>query len=447
MKLTFVFILITASFSLLCQTKFKYPKSESMLLSKTTNFKAYNDHKALRILDEIKYYILQGDLGQAKLKLIQAKYESGFSKPIQLRYLAIIEFLNGKYKKSSEILSNNIFQSPKYFKKVCLLQTLNFVMIDNKNEAKNNWRRCESLTYHDSENNQSWMHTLVALTGNYFTKDKINFFKNKSIRASSLDNLKLYLKLALYLDEYNYVLKKIETLDYLALEDPQIRELIGIMFYRASNFSKAMQYFANLETPNINNIKASFYQADKKYELAYAAYKVALKSKDDSKLALTNLIPLSWKLRQWNEGLKYTLQHDKRENLKYKHLQAAYLSQKEDYEKSNKILRYIMRKKNNTVSKQINTIISYNYLKLKDNKKAAKYISRSCELSDGMSCMFQFHFSSWDNFAQQTTKSDQSIIRSNLYKRYIAGLNNDKLDEHSYIEQKHIEKLDLKESF
>ena len=94
-------------------------------------------------LARIKLAIINGDYEIARILLLKAKYDKNFSLPIQSRYLAILEFIQGNYSKSLEALQQKELSRIKYKDKTCLMETLNLIIVDKASEASENWQNCK----------------------------------------------------------------------------------------------------------------------------------------------------------------------------------------------------------------------------------------------------------------------------------------------------------------
>ena len=80
---------------------------------------------------------------------------------------------------------------------------------------------------------------------------------------------------------------------------------LGFGGHNAVVLVKAFEYIEGLSSPNSENIRGNLFLAQKKYELAYAQFKLALKRKVNSQNSLERIIPISWMLKQWKDGLEY----------------------------------------------------------------------------------------------------------------------------------------------
>ena len=212
--------------------KFKYPKNQEIVDEYFFNRKLLNNINIANKLAAIKYQIINGNLEKAKVLLLQAKYTDDFSKSIQFRYLGIIHFIEGNYKSSQEFLTKKEMYQIQNTSKICLLRTLNYVILENIPNAKLEWNRCVDATVNKSPTNHVWMTTLLKLKMN----DEANItkvpFKAINIENEEGNFLRLYLKLSLYLNQQQKVLKRIPLLTIEAYQDEEIRELIGLLYYR-----------------------------------------------------------------------------------------------------------------------------------------------------------------------------------------------------------------------
>jgi len=426
---------------------FKYPLSN--FTKKELNY--YTSMKEnIRIQDNlasIKYQLINGNLEKAKLMLLQAKYTEDFSRVVQYRYLSIIHFIEGDYKKSLEYLTKKEMYNIGFSKRICLLRTLNFLILNKVSEGRSEWNNCIDSTLTDSPSSHLWMSTLVKLKMN----DEPNItdipFKKINIENEQGNFLRLFLKLALYLNKEEVILDRIALLNDTVFEDPEIRELMGMLYYRSKKIVNSYRFIEDLNSPNAENIKGNIYLTQKKYELAYGQFKLALNKKLNSQNSLERIIPVAWLLKQWDDGVSYIDQLETEPRDLYNKLtaRAAFLTQSNRFKEAKDTLNQIVIGSKNSQSPEVNQLYSYTAIMLKDNTDAETYSDKACKNLDGLNCWLQFHLSIWENFAL-TIHRDEKIIneKDDLLAKYSAGFEKEPLKEDLYINQKDIEELDNK---
>lgn len=425
--------------------KFTYPKNPDGLLESDFNRKMIQNETISKRLGAIKYSMINGNLEKAKVMLLQSKYTDDFSRVVQYRYLGMIHFIQGNYKQSQEFLTHKSMYNISSNDKLCLLRTLNFVILEELPKAKLEWNRCLDATVNASKTQHIWMNTILKLKLNNEPKITEVPLKKINIENEQGDYLRLFLKMALYLNQQDKIFDRLSFLSEAAFADPEIRELIGMLYYRQGKLVKAYEFIEDLESPNSENIKGNLFLAQKKYELAYGQFKLALKKKVNSQNALERIIPVAWILRQWEDGLEYIekLKVDPVDKYNKIALKAAFLTQAGKYAEAENQLKIIVQGSNDAQSSEVNQLFSYNSIMLKDNKTSEKYADKACRFQEGLNCWVQFHFAIWENFAL-TAHRDEKILEgsSDLSKEYTSSFTKNSIEEDLYVNQKDIEELD-----
>jgi predicted negative regulator of RcsB-dependent stress response len=425
--------------------QFEYPKNQSELEGLDYYRKLKANQTIQSNLAAIKYQIINGNLERAKMMLLQSKYSDGYSKVIQFRYLSIIHFIQGNYEKSLSFLTKEDMYNISFEKNICLLRTLNYLILNKVNLGNTEWNRCVNATLGKSPTSHLWMTTLVKLKLND-EKNITNIpLKNINIENETGDFLRLFLKLALYLNKQGHVLSRIQYMNTDNFKDPQIRELIGLLYYRNGNILNSFRFVEDLNSPNAENIKGNIFLTQKKYELAYAQYKLALNKKINSRNSLERIIPVAWLLKQWDDGYNYVdrLAVDPKDLSNKLTIKAAFLTQQKKYKEAKKVLTKIVIGSRNSQSPEVNQLFSYNAMMLKDLTLTNKYSDQACKNLDGVNCWLQFQLNTWENFPLTLQRDgDISSNNSDLLDEYTSAIKKDSLEEDVYVNQVDIEELD-----
>lgn len=400
---------------------------------------------AVERLASIKYFLLGGNTDLAKLRLLHASYKNDFSRPIQLRYLAIVSFIEGKYAESLEYLNKPELAQFEYLKKVCLLKSMNLVILDKTRELETFWPQCREATLGHTTSLHLWIETLISLRIKE-NRDAVQApFKNLAIENNSGDFLRIYLKLALYLNQQQVIFPRLPYMSIEVFKNDELRELIGMLYYRDGQLLNTYKFIEDLDTPNSENIKGNIYLAQNKYELAYAQFKLALKAKSNSANALERIIPVAWRLRQWKDGLGYLSKYEvssEKESEKNA-ITAAFLIQIGEFEKAREILLKLTQRYENGNTPEINTLLMYTYLNLKDELNLAKFAGKACEQKVGLACWMVYQMSIWEDISL-TSFRDEKILSSkeSLVEKFKSSFTEEPLKEAVYISQRDVEELE-----
>lgn len=397
-------------------------------------------------LKKVKYYLINGETRLAAVYLSKLAYTQTKLRPIIYRYLAILSFIQGDYHKTYSYLKFPELQNIPHYGKICLLKTLAEIVLDKKYDLENTWTRCQIENPGEiREKNLIWLDTLVQLKLNPRPGITKVPFKSFKINALENDEAKVMMKLALYLNQEQLIIEQIPDLSVEHLQDPEIRELAGQAFFRTGALAKAYRFTQDLRSPNSENIKGNLYVMRKKYELAYAQFKVALEQKQNSLNAMERLLPLAWLLGDWEGGSKYaemviTSPHTLISKMT---ILAAFLMQKGDYKAATNLLENISRKSEKGTSIEVTQIATFTALMQNQPDVARKQAQMSCEQYDLMSCWLLFQLTQWDNFPLAIRREDKISEKKEWEKLTQSDLNNP-LKEPIFVNQLDVEELDDK---
>jgi hypothetical protein len=398
-------------------------------------------------LGKIKYSILNGNLERAKVDLLRLSEKEPFVRIIRKRYQAIIYFLTGKYDKSIEVLSDPKFNTLDMFAKTCHLKVLNMVILDKQINLKKIWKKCKKYTKHHETTKALWFDNLVQLRTNkknYLAKHKIKRLKSLGYEEKFI---KLYLKLSLYMNQEDTILKFIQELPAEYFLNDEIREIMGHLYYRKGKLGVSFDFLEDLKTVNAENIKGNIYLAQEKYELAYAQFKLALNQKQDSYNAIERALPLSWILAQWNDGVDFSQRMYRSESNKNKKLAVltAFYLQLGKYKEALKNLEELTVFAKYSQPFEINQLYAYTSLVNNDINKMKIYADYSCRKLDAMNCWLLIQTSMWEDFSKTIERTDEvSSDATSLLTSLKNNIYDQPIDEDNFIDQFDIEELDDK---
>lgn len=425
---------------------FVFPSSQYKLAEESLQTKQFEASIKLDLLSKIKYLIIRGNLEYAKVLLKEASISTDFSKPIQLRYLALIYFIEGKYQQTLDLLKREELTTFQAEPRVCFMRTLSLIILNKVNKAKKSWVPCFDSTLSYSPTDLLWMKTLVDLKIKEDPKTIDRVFKDISVENLDKESLRIYLKLALYLNQHEKVIPRFKLFSEEVLSDTTLRELIGFNYFRAGQVEKAYSVIESLTTANSEIFKGNLYSFQKRYDLAFAQYKLALNLKNNSLNAIDRLIPLSWKLAQYQEGLKFLQKNPITPANKVEHytLMAAFLSLDEKINTSQTVLDQVIELTNRGEPLEVSQLITYNSIKLSQMDKIELFSGSSCEKYDGLNCWINGLALFWPEAFDQEKKK---LPVHGTKKRYLPDsmtlvLNKDPIIEINPIDQKKIEELD-----
>lgn len=420
---------------------------EAVLDLEELNKELFSERKSQhKDLVKIKYHLLNGEISLAKFLLRKLTYTKTNLRPLVYRYLALISFVESDFLKTYEYLSVPELQDIPHFGKVCILRVLTEIVLEKKEQLEESWKDCQSHNVTNFRNkNLIWLDLLVELK----TRPKVGItsipFKGIKLASYSAEEIKIILKLALYLNQEEMLAGQLTELTIDQLEDPEIREIIGQIFFRTGAFKKAYQFIEDLKSPNAENIKGNIYVLRKKYEIAYAQFKLALEQKSNSQNALERLLPLAWILGDWESGVQYSEQlNSQAKNYAHKlTLMAAFQMQKGEYNKAGQTLNTISYKTMRGTELSVTQLASFTSLMQNKAGEAQKNALLSCEQYDLINCWILFQLGQWEDFPLMLRREEE-IPKKNDWEKLTKSNLNEPLKEAVFVNQVDIEELDDK---
>jgi tetratricopeptide (TPR) repeat protein len=397
-------------------------------------------------LKRVKYYLVNGETRLAQVHLTKLAYTNTKLKPVIYRYLGILAFIEGRFQKSYDYLSLKELQEISHYKQICTLKALNLIVLDRKNKLEKEWQNCLTTNLkHFDDDHFVWIDTLVQLK----LKPRPGFtqvpFKGVRIASMANDQIKIILKLALYLNQEKIVEEQLNDLDITQINDNEVRELIGQVYFRLGSLVKAYRFIEDLKSPNAENIKGNLYILRKKYELAYAQFKLALEQKQNSQNAMERILPLAWLLGDWEEGAKIAERviAAPQTQINKMTLVAAFYTQKGDYDKAKETMdNIVIRSRRGT---EIDVTQLHSFVGLMQNKVhvVKKKAALSCQQYDLINCWLSLQLEQWDSFPLTIRRPDKLPVKKE-WERLSQETISQPLTETVYVNQLDIEELDDK---
>lgn len=397
-------------------------------------------------LKKVKYFLINGEFRLASVHLSKLSYTHTKLRPVINRYLAILAFIQGDYAKTHDFLSLPELQTIPHFAKICVLKVLSEIVLDKKLTLEENWERCQvENSGNFRERNLIWLEVLVQMK--LYPRRGMTKVPFARTRISALENeeAKVMMKLALYLNQEELLARELLDLTVDQLQDPEIRELAGQVFFRTGALAKSYRFIEDLKSPNSENIKGNLYLLRKKYELAYAQFKLALEQKLNSQNAMERLLPLAWLLGDWEGGSKYSEQvlTSPNTHINKMTIVAAFSMQKGDYEKASSVLESISQLSRRGTEIEVTQLAAFTALMQNKTERARKQAQMSCEQYDMINCWMLFQLSQWDAFPLTIRREDQ-IPEKKEWEKLVQNDIRKPLKETVFVNQLDIEELDDK---
>lgn len=397
-------------------------------------------------LKRIKFYMVSGEINLASVYLSKLAFANTKLRPVIYRYLAILSFIAGDFKKSYGLLEGHELSSTPHYAKVCNLRVLNQIILDITYDLEDQWNRCKIENFGNFfRSNMWWLETLIEI------KLRPRFgitkapFKGVKLESFSIDELKIFLKLSLYLNQEKLLIGEIAELTPEQLQDLEVRELVGQIFFRTGALANAYKYIEDLKSPNAENIKGNLYLLRNKYELAYAQFKLALEQKQNSQNAMERLLPLAWLLGDWEGGAHYAerVSTSPETFINKMTLAAAFHVQKGTFDNARQILDVVTQKSRRGGEIDVTQLYSFTSLMQNRPTETRKYANLSCAQYDLTNCWLLFQLGQWDAFPLMIRREDK-IVHKREWEKLAKEDINTPLKEIVYVNQLDIEELDDK---
>ena len=394
-------------------------------------------------LRQAKTAIINGDLELAYFFLSKVNSRRSDLTLVKQRYLSFIKFIEGDYKESYELISSNQYNIHQFYQQVCLLRIINLVALDDMPRFKDEMAACQNATIDYAPNNHFWLKQISNIKER--NKDLLKGNLILKLRETLADNdyIKIWMKLALYINREDVIISKLASFPADAYKDKEIRELVGFAYYRLGEVEKASEFIEDIETPNADNIRGNINLSQNKLELAFGHFKLALKKKQNSQNALERGIPLAYLLGQWDDGLIMLKRSVKSEDERKKiALQTVLNIRKDDIDTSRKLLSVLEYKFNNQLPYELILMDTYVSLREGNQERLKNSAANGCDKDEGMHCWLYMKLLDWDNIGK-TMKREEPTLTSEFS---IDDLKTQKeiipLDDIIMIDQKDIEELD-----
>ncbi len=395
-------------------------------------------------LQKIKYYILNGETRLARLYLDKLNYTQTRLKPIIYRYQGILNFMEGEYERSLEFLSKPELKQIPHYERICVLKVLNLLVLSKKYQIENEWGRCQTENARTlNQTTLPWLNTLIEL------KIRPNYgatkvpFKETKLASLEIPELRLLLKMALYLNQEEVVIPQFNSLDIDHLSDPEIRELMGHLYFRQGELVNSYKLVQGLSSPNTENIRGNLYLLRKKYELAYAQFKLALEMKQNSQNALERLLPLAWIMKDWQKGVEYAERYiaSPQTQISKLTIMAAFLLENERYDEAKNLLNVISQRSRFGYHLDAAQIHAYVGLVQNNREVVRKNARASCDQYDLIYCWVTQQMETWEAFPVTMKRKDKVVEKMDWEKLTQEDIN-EPIKEVSYVNQLDIEELD-----
>jgi tetratricopeptide (TPR) repeat protein len=404
----------------------------------------------LEFLTAAKIHILGGDLEKARYYLQKIDDYNSKVAVIKENYLAIIHFIEGEYRQSLLALARSEYKLSRP-RETCMLKLLNNIGMNQYKAASRIYEHCALVLNPYITDHVAWLDMTLNLQVNSLRKLNSYLTPDKDLISGSNDNIRLWLKAGLYMNQEELLEQHIAKLPGDSFYSQSIRELIGLIYFRLGKYQRALDFIDDLHTPNAENIKGNVYLLQNKYELALGHFNLALKKKPTSINSLERVLALNWILGLWEEGpeiLKRITLNDSKDIIPQLTLDAIFYLKQGKYRKVARNIGELEYVLNHHLPVELEMLAAYLGLVNDDKRLLARYSYSACRKFDGVSCWLAMQQLIWPDIGK-TGKRDDPILDDSKWTLEVIKsppLDVNPLSEVVYIEQDLIEELDRKDS-
>jgi hypothetical protein len=427
---------LDTDWSLLSELDVKLDTQEQIVLGKRSD---------IYLLSKVKVKIIEGDLPLAKFLLSKVNSSKSKVSIIKRRYKAIIHFIEGDYQNVlNELDAYDLNQTSKYTD-ICMLKVLARFAQPSVYKLNKEYQSCGLKLIDNAPTDMQWLDNLMAIRKG----------KPKQVKGAnpsdileiihSNETIKIWLKTGIYTNKEKLIKKHLADLPPEAYKSKTIRELIGLIHYRLGDKKAALSFIDDIYTPNAENIKGNINLENKKYELAFGHFMLALQKKKNSINALERSVPLSYLLDNWDDGINL-LQRIVKKDLDPRRkltLDTVFRLRKENITQASQQVRLLERLFHQEIPFELEQIKSYIALREFDNKKLIESSHNACRRFDGLNCWVHMQTNIWENLGKTLFRKDKI---HQFKRRSIASLKErpdiNKMKEVPFIDQRDIVELD-----
>ncbi len=396
-------------------------------------------------LTRAKAFIIRGNHEMASYYLSKIRGQDNRLEIIKSRYSSLLAFMEGDFKKSLKLLDSPVFNDNENYKEVCLMKVTNLMALNDIKAFNREYKLCRAATFEYGKFDQFWLNSLSDIKKGDSLLLQGNRIENLRRVLSESEYTIKWMKLALYINREDVIIKWLPSLPQSAYQNHKIRELVGFAYYRLGQKEKALDFIEDISTPNAENMRGNVDLENKKYQLAFGRFQLALKQKENSLNALERSLPLSWILGQWEvgENLLKRINNPDLDERKLLTLETAFLMKQEKFEESRKLINLLEVRFKKKLPIELELMQTYVALREGDRELSLISSSKGCRQFDGLSCWIQNQMINWENIGltierEEQTK-DYSLFVPEELKKDAQIM---PMEERVFIDQKDIEELD-----
>lgn len=400
-------------------------------------------------LNLAKASLINGNIRRAKFFLDRIQEVEGQEGDhlilVKKHYQALVAFIENQPRKSLSLLSHPKLERPSLYPQTCLLKIINMANYPMSPEFRRELTRCQRETQNFSKNEQFWLDNLLILKDNDTTEIRGTILSAIEFVLSTPDILRIWLKSGLFFNQEKLILDHLETLTDAVYRSPEAREIIALLYYRQNNKEMARNFVEDIDSPNADNIRGNLSLDEKKYELAFGHYKLALQKKQNSLNALERSLPLAWILGQWDDGVNLldSLIKPELDPRNKQALRVAFIYQSGDYQEAKEELNYLERLFKFKGPLEVDQLKNVIALQTQDREESVESSNRACRRHDGLNCWISLQEMTWGHFGKKISTNEEVVTSTDFDLDELRKPSSyEPIQETPIIDQKDIEEID-----
>lgn len=395
-----------------------------------------------------KISMLNGDINRAIYFINKIQKPNKKLRHVIQYYRALIAFIKSDFKTSYDLLNVEEFYASNAYPNVCVLKLANMMALPeiiSIEMLESELTTCKIRTDKYTKNFHYWIDTLAMYRININEIVNGRALNDYRYVLNTKETAQLWLKAGLILNKEEVLKKYIPFIGEEFYRYRNIRELIGLVYFRLGDNDKAFSFVEDLNSPNAENIKGLIRLENNQLELALGHFQLALTKKETSFNALSKGLALSWLLEQFELGSDL-LDKLQGEQLKWQQKMAfkgSFYAQIGEYKKLNELTNILEREYKKLKPTEVELLRNFNGAITDNVPQFEDGGHEACRKHDGVSCWL-IHKVVQDPSFTYSMKRDENI-REDLnidLNELTSSVNIQKRPEIPLIYQEDIEELD-----
>lgn len=251
----------------------------------------------IKLFQEVKIFMLRGEITKALKRLEELKIK--YNDEEVRRVISFLEaksyFILGEFDKAKNILQDNsLYTQNTYFRHTCYLDYLTSINVDVEKSIVG-IERCIRLNFVELNTDSNWL----TYINDHILDRNLNpdYFKTLLLKAKQFTKYKeveSWLKLGIYFNYENLIVKSLTTLPSIAILNDELRTLVAYNLYNSNNEDEASKFIDDIKNTNAFYLKSLLELKNNNLKVAHAHLLSAYQRKKFSVNINQLLLSTSW---------------------------------------------------------------------------------------------------------------------------------------------------------